>query len=1183
MIETLLLEIGSSATGAIFRFWLQSSEVAQGAISDVDELIRRFARAGKERRALHRELERISEQIADRLAPFFETEFGGLPENEKIAAGHEVCATLDRAPISDALLFATDLEPQALDAEIRGFRPQAAEEAHLSEAGTAFYDFLLGEISNYIVEIRLKLPDFGSESARVMLRRETELIELVKTVLDRLPAQVSGLGGGEAAVFEAQYRRDVARKLDQLELFGVTTAQPRSRYSLSVAYLTLTAAARLDRLTDETGGEAGDRDLGAEQEEDEASIPVDEALGRRNRVLIRGEAGSGKTTLLQWLAVNSARGSFDGALADWNDSVPFLLQLRRFVDVDLPQISNFTTGINQHTSPPEDWAVSHLRDGTALVLVDGIDELPEEKRQTAHEWLVDLVAAYPDARYVLTSRPPAVGDDWLAADGFESVVLEPMGLAAISAFVDHWHNAIVASVSDLEETQELEELAESLKGTVRETRSIRNLASSPLLCAMLCALNRDRRAQIPSDRIELYRIALEMLLERRDVERRVKGDIAQLGLREKEILLRVFALWLLNNSRSDSTTEDLVALVQDRLEGMPRVDASAEEVTKHLLLRSGLLRQPVEGRVDFIHRTFQEYLAAKEAVETRSAGMLLEHAHQDQWQEVVVLAAGVADLSMREALIKGLIERGDGESLLRHRLHLLAVGCLDTSAELSPQLTGRVDGLLQRLIPPRNLTEAKAIASAGELAATLLGKYAVGSTAVTAAACVRALSLIGGDSALVQLEKFGPDRRVTVARALVRAWEEFPTEEYARRVLSHSRLDYGEILVSDPAGLQGIASMANARSLICDGSAVATPAGEWPWEAIAQHPALAEILLVNVQDLTMVPPLQQIPKLSTLGISQMSHLTHIADGELPDLEGLSLALCPRLTDVSGIAHLSRLRALRLNGIAFLDELPPLPAALERLSLWDVGIEDLSALAGCASLQVLSLDDCQHLLNVDELARLPSLRVVLIDDAPEITDLSPLSEARQLEVFALQNPGKIDDASALGGCTSLGQLAIEDTPSLEDVTWLGSLDRLQVLSLADCTGLNTFPAIELPELRRLFLSGCTGISELEWVASLPALEELHLGNCSGITDLGPLRELKVLSRLAITNCDAITDFSVLEALPELSWLDARGCSDKFQIEALEEAGVNVRMGPTARILQGAHVGLGWNWSEGWLGI
>ena len=53
-------------------------------------------------------------------------------------------------------------------------------------------------------------------------------------------------------------------------------------------------------------------------------------------------------------------------------------------------------------------------------------------------------------------------------------------------------------------------------------RHLRALTVSPLLCALVCALNRERRTQLPRDRMEIYEAALDMLLERRDRERGVE-------------------------------------------------------------------------------------------------------------------------------------------------------------------------------------------------------------------------------------------------------------------------------------------------------------------------------------------------------------------------------------------------------------------------------------------------------------------------------------------------------------------------------------------------------------------------------------------------------------------------------------------------------------------------------------
>lgn len=60
-----------------------------------------------------------------------------------------------------------------------------------------------------------------------------------------------------------------------------------------------------------------------------------------------------------------------------------------------------------------------------------------------------------------------------------------------------------------------------------------------------------------------------------------------------------------------------------------------------------------------MHRTFQEYLAALDAMNTDDVGTVVQNGHLDQWHEVVVMAVGHASKKLREELLSRLLERGD--------------------------------------------------------------------------------------------------------------------------------------------------------------------------------------------------------------------------------------------------------------------------------------------------------------------------------------------------------------------------------------------------------------------------------------------------------------------------------------------------------------------------------------------
>ncbi|WP_446678303.1 NACHT domain-containing protein [Streptomyces scopuliridis] len=109
--------------------------------------------------------------------------------------------------------------------------------------------------------------------------------------------------------------------------------------------------------------------------------------------------------------------------------VPFVLRLRAFTTADeLPLPEDFlrASGVPLHGSAPAGWAERLLTGGRALVLADGVDKVPTRQRSRTETWLRSLISAFPEARYVVTTRPSAVPEDWLTGHGFTAHSLLPM-------------------------------------------------------------------------------------------------------------------------------------------------------------------------------------------------------------------------------------------------------------------------------------------------------------------------------------------------------------------------------------------------------------------------------------------------------------------------------------------------------------------------------------------------------------------------------------------------------------------------------------------------------------------------------------------------------------------------------------------------------------------------------------
>lgn len=1088
LIEVLATTVGTAVAKTAMKFWFGDSELAGAAGDSVAELIKRKVRGYSERKKLEHQFEHIALVVAERLDPYFRTEFRGLPHNEKEAAAHAAAATLDQVPLTRELLLAHDLDGESLLAHVLAHDRGRADAELLSDAGRQLYAFTLDQACRATVETVLTLPQFDGEMHVETLRRLTETLARLDEALARLPAPVPD--EDPARAFEQRYRHHIAEKVDRLELFGLTlTRQRRMRYSLSVAYITLTAGTA-----------------------ERAFVGVDQVLEQGDRLLIRGQAGSGKTTLLQWIAVEAARGGV-GVPEAWRDRVPVLIRLRGYADERLPAPEEFLAheaGVLAGEKPAG-WVSDLLRAGRAIVLVDGVDEVSDAARAATEEWLRDLCRSYARSVYVVTSRPPAVAEDWLADAGFSVADLQPMEAPDVVAFVEHWHQAAGRLLDDEEQRLELDRLRRALLAQLRGSRALRDLATSPLLCAMLCALNWDRNAALPRERLRLYGLVLETLVQRREAERRI--DIAlDLELKVKLRLLSHLAYWMLDNGLAEVDRDRAEGNVASRLESLG-IGAEPEEVIDHLLVRSGVIREPSSGRIDFIHKTFQEYLAAEEAIRRDNIEALVARAHEDQWRDVIPLAAGHAEQAQAGRLIRGLIARGDAEPDHRQTLHLLAVGCLDFTTELDPAVRTELDELIRLLVPPRNLSEAASLAAGGEHVAPLLRGFHTAKVPV-ATAVVRALGLIGDEQALDVLRDFGAEKRQRVISELLRAWPAFDVETYARDVLGDSPLLDGTLEIRDPSFLPALRHLRHVLALTCDCSFGAPElwADIEPLRSLTSLELLVYRNAVELTDASALADLRRLTQLELTGASTLRTLPPLAESlTVARLDG-----CFELVDLSGLAG----------------------CRLAKLSAMLTGAEDLAPLAGVERLVKLDLRGAQRVIDAGPLADLPRLwelrvgarwpgediRSLLARPSAALRTLGDRAGYRNLASFTAAGCRHLTDLSALAGAARLRALTLSDVP-IEDLEFLGEHPHLQALIVCGAPALTRMDGIErAPAIKAVVLRG-TAVEDLTPLRALTALETLDLTASERLSDLSPLAGLPSLQAVDVTNCRA--DATALE--------------------------------------------------------
>ncbi|MEU0271167.1 NACHT domain-containing protein [Streptomyces sp. NPDC006307] len=1012
-MELAVVRLAGTVLGAVAR----SLVAPRAGAGLVDRPLRPLPRPAKP--------DRLARVLSERLT----TSYGSLPDHERLAAVDSVRDTFAAAgEIGAERLFRLDLDPARLAGELH------APAAGLSPRALGLYEELLALCCAHLVEQLTAHPSFPARAAV----EQTRAAGRTRALVEDLATAPYRRRDAEALDFEERYAAYVTETYGRLELFGLTLGRSAGEWPLDTAYISLT-------VSDPGGAER--RDAMDLPHAGRGAVTAEQALAESDRVLLRGPAGSGKSTLVQWLALNAARRTFPAELADWNRCVPFVLRLRAFASAEaLPLPDDFlrAAGVPLHGSTPGGWVEQLMASGRALVLVDGVDEVPARLRSRTAAWLKSLIAAFPEARYVVTTRPSAVPEDWLAPQGFTARSLLPMDREDIRAFVAHWHAS--ARLESPAETELLHTYEQSLLQAVTTRRDLGRLATNPLMCALLCALNRDRRMHLPRARKELYDAALDMLLVRRDMEREI-GCVEGVSLSREEqtALLQRLAYWLVRNGQAEAARAEAVEMVGEWLTAMPQVTAGPDAVFAHLLIRSGLLREPVPGSVDFVHRTFQDYLGAKAAVESRDFGVLVRHAHDDQWDDVVRMAVGHARVEERARLLRQLLKRADRAPRLRHRLVLLAAACLEHAPELDPAVRAEVETRARELVPPRSLADAQELAKVGELVLELL-PGPEGLEEEEAAAVVRTAALVGGEAGLEVVARFREDGRFAVEDQVSDAWGQFDTEVYARRVLSAGRWDPVYVRVRTPEQFAALRHVPHARSVSVGG-----PHSDLRPLRVLEAP---EYVLVNNNPvLTDLGPLAEMPSLRRLGLYRCTALTDLSPLAGTGLERLFLLEAETPLSLEPLAELENLDHLGLDFPCSARSLADVPVGpqLTELSLYArSGHLHLDGLDRWPRLHWLSLaSDRQRdeLLAHHPLPELDFLRLQWQNEL-DLRSLVPLSGLRELFLYRCGLVGGLGPLRDLPLLTSFWLSGSHTHDGPIDLRPLLGLDQLTITLTGD---------------------------------------------------------------------------------------------------------------------------------------
>ena len=319
--------------------------------------------------------------------------------------------------------------------------------------------------------------------------------------------------------------------------------------------------------------------------------------GKDVMTLVEGSPGIGKTTLCLKLAYDSTHGKIPTKCSFPKFEVVLLLKCR---DID----GNIMDTIREQLLPRDieekivEKLLHFLKDihnqERILIILDGLDELPEKSRYHVDELLHRRI--FPFCYVLATTR-------------------QERGIEARKTFFFDIHLEIkgyTESDSITYVRRHFESIGQSPKGErlieeMQQNTFLNALRNNPLNLLLLCVVYEDYEGKLPTSRTELYQVIVRCLLRRHCAKRNLtnpEDDSVLEKTFEKEVLALGELAWLcLLSDRYGFRENELVAF-ERKYPGLVARELGL------LYKEESLKRLKPQHEYCFLHKTFQEYVAA---------------------------------------------------------------------------------------------------------------------------------------------------------------------------------------------------------------------------------------------------------------------------------------------------------------------------------------------------------------------------------------------------------------------------------------------------------------------------------------------------------------------------------------------------------------------------------------------
>jgi len=388
-----------------------------------------------------------------------------------------------------------------------------------------------------------------------------------------------------------------------------------------------------------------------------------EWFGTVQQGVVLGGPGLGKSAALRFLALDllSDQPRMESLAHKWGSYlpllVPFAMLTRLVADHEIVSIPDFLRGWLRKLSAPSETVVlleKALEDERLLLLVDGLDEWSDSTAARAALVMILDFAGLRQLPVIASARPlgyerlGGLGSDWKKAELLEFENEQQRRFT--KAWFVHFHRATLPQNGSPEAISSAAVRdTESFMAEVEQETALSELAGTPLLLSVLIYLRLQGRV-LPLNRFDAFEAITRALIHEQPMRRAqasLQGsNTLQQNPRMAERGIQFLALFIHEQPGSESISEDeareaLTTFYQGSEFGKSKAEAielatiQAQRATHEV----GILVQKQPEQVGFLHRSLQEFLAAKEMARwpfVQIKQSVVDKSAEPEWQEVLL-------------------------------------------------------------------------------------------------------------------------------------------------------------------------------------------------------------------------------------------------------------------------------------------------------------------------------------------------------------------------------------------------------------------------------------------------------------------------------------------------------------------------------------------------------------------